>query len=304
MNNLRNTIAHILEHRRRLSGANEAATQQYVILPILRALGWDDTNLESMEVLPEYRTGNRRVDYTLRVSREHALFIECKKWNESLESHENQIVTYASTSNVPIAILTNGRIWQFYLSKKEGVPVSKRKFCDIDNEDIDAAVVSLEKYLLKCNVSSGYAMEEAEKTWENKEKVVNSVPQNKRDYYRATYPLEKMREFYGCIALTQDLARKEGWKLEQRFTRRYCGFWLKSRVDQREKLVCGIHLDYTPLRFFVKLTEETTEKLRSQYGCEITYYHTHAGHAYYTIPADVNKLFPVLEFVYNKHLGN
>ena len=303
MADLRNTIAHILEHKRRLSGANEAATQQYVILPILRALGWDDTNLESMEVLPEYNTGSRRVDYTLRVGREHALFIECKKWNESLESHENQIVTYAS-SNVHIAILTNGRIWQFYLSKKEGMPVSKRKFCDIDNEDIDEAVVNLEKYLLKCNVSSGYAMEEAEKTWRNKEKVVNSVPQNKRDYYRATYPLEKMREFYRCIALTQDLATKEGWNLEQRFTLRYCGFWLRSGVGHRGKLVCGIHLDYTPLRFFAKLTEEAAKKLRSQYGCEITYYHTHAGHAYYTIPADVKELFPVLEFVYNKYHEN
>ena len=55
MNDLSNTIAHILEHERHLAEANEPTTQQYVILPILRALGWDDANLALMEVLPEYR---------------------------------------------------------------------------------------------------------------------------------------------------------------------------------------------------------------------------------------------------------
>ena len=42
---LSNTIAHILEHKQHLAEANEATTQQYVVLPILRALGWDDANL-------------------------------------------------------------------------------------------------------------------------------------------------------------------------------------------------------------------------------------------------------------------
>ena len=47
MADLRNTIAHILEHKQHLVKANEATIQQYVVLPILRALGWDDTNLAS-----------------------------------------------------------------------------------------------------------------------------------------------------------------------------------------------------------------------------------------------------------------
>ena len=301
---LRNTINYILEYKRYLAGANEATTKQYVILPILRALGWNDANLASMEFLPECRTADGgEVDYALKVGRNPDLFVECKRWNEPLDRHENQIVNYASNSNVPVAVLTNGKIWRFYLSKKEEMPVSERNFCDIDNENIDAAVVNLEKYLLKYNVLSGYAVGEAEKTWENKEKIVNSVPQDKKDYYRETYPLEKMREFYRCIALTQDLVRKKDWELEQKFTRRYCGFWLRGRTGQRKRLVYGIHLDYTPLRFFVKVTEEDAEELRLRYRCEVVYYHPHAGQAHYTVREDVKQLLGVLEFAYNKHYG-
>ena len=35
MTELRNTIAHILEHKQYLADANEATIQQYVVLPIL-----------------------------------------------------------------------------------------------------------------------------------------------------------------------------------------------------------------------------------------------------------------------------
>ena len=35
MTDLRNTIAHVLEHEQHLADANEATIQQYVVLPIL-----------------------------------------------------------------------------------------------------------------------------------------------------------------------------------------------------------------------------------------------------------------------------
>ncbi|RKU14733.1 hypothetical protein C6503_14600 [Candidatus Poribacteria bacterium] len=102
MTDLRNTIAHILEHKQHLAEANEATIQQYVVLPILRALGWDDTNLASIEVLPEYAVTGGQVDYALKVGQKLTLFIECKKWNEPLDKHENQIVTYAVKAGMPI----------------------------------------------------------------------------------------------------------------------------------------------------------------------------------------------------------
>ena len=39
MTDLKNTIAHILEHKQHLAEANEVTMQQYVVLAILRALG-------------------------------------------------------------------------------------------------------------------------------------------------------------------------------------------------------------------------------------------------------------------------
>ena len=55
MSDLKDTLTHILEHEHQLADANEATMQQYVVQPILRELGWNDTHLASMEVLPELK---------------------------------------------------------------------------------------------------------------------------------------------------------------------------------------------------------------------------------------------------------
>ncbi len=130
MPDLRNTLAHILEHERYLAGTNEATTQQYIVLPILRALGWDDTNLASMEVLPEYTVESRRADYALHIERGQnpVGLIECKKWNEPITRHEEQVCFYAYSGNIPLAIITNGKLWRFYLSRWEASSLSDRIF--------------------------------------------------------------------------------------------------------------------------------------------------------------------------------
>jgi len=164
MNDLRNTIAHVLEHEQHLADTNEATIQQYVVLPILRALGWDDTNLGSMEILPEYKVESRRADYALHIQREQnpMVLIECKRWNQAIGRNEEQICFYAYSGNVPLAIITNGKLWRFYLSRWEASSLSGRIFCEIDIEDREVAVSDLEKYLLKSNVASGEAELNAE----------------------------------------------------------------------------------------------------------------------------------------------
>ena len=80
--NLRQIIAHIVEFIETIKRKDfdEAATKQFVVLPILRALGWDDRNLETLEVFPENRTENGRVDYALQHQVRPLVFIECKRW--------------------------------------------------------------------------------------------------------------------------------------------------------------------------------------------------------------------------------
>lgn len=175
MSDLRNTIAHILEHKQHLADANEATTQQYVVLPILRALGWDDTNLAAMEILPEYDVENGNVDYALKIEQKSVLFIECKKWNSPLaEKQENQISGYAFKGGVPIVGLTNGKIWRFYFSWIKGTSVNERIFCETDIENRENAVSNLEKYLLKSNVESGEAERKAKRALEEKAKSDSS----------------------------------------------------------------------------------------------------------------------------------
>lgn len=301
MIDLRNTIAHILEHKQRLAEVNEATTQQYVVLPILRALGWDDANLASMEILPEYTIGNRRVDYALRVrnAQNPVVFIECKRWDTPLSgTHETQIISYAFNSGVPIAVLTNGRMWEFYLPWVEGTSVSERIFCTIDIEEQDVPVSDLEKYLSKSNVASGQAREYAQNTWQTQrrqeeiEAIRTLVPEEQRVYYE-TELAENGHEFYKSVAKTRNLIQEEGWELDLQFTQNYCVF----RFQGRHVFNLRSHIR----RFSLNITEIEAEQLRNRHGCEIVHWGRTTGRPYYAIPENLSELFPVLEFAYNRH---
>ena len=103
MTDLRNTIAHILAHKQHLADANEATIQQYVILPILRTLGWNDTNLASMEIIPEYQVESRRADYALHIKQDQnpVVLIECKRWDQPIGKNEEQMFLIAGMSRLP-----------------------------------------------------------------------------------------------------------------------------------------------------------------------------------------------------------
>lgn len=174
MSNLRDTLTHILEHERQLAGKNEATTQQYVVLPILRALGWDDTDLASMAVLPEYKVESKRADYALYVkpTESPVVLIECKRWNESITKHEEQICFYAYSGDIPLALITNGKRWRFYLSGWKATSLSDRIFCETDIVvDMDSAISDLKRYLLKSNIASGESELNAEIALKEKEKA-------------------------------------------------------------------------------------------------------------------------------------
>lgn len=226
MSDLKNTLTHILEHERQLADANEATTQQYVVLPILRALGWDDTHLAAMEVVPEYQVGSGRADYALYVkhSESPVVLIECKRWNEPIARHEEQICFYAYSGNIPLAIITNGRHWRFYLPHWRTSSLVDRIFCEIDIADQYSAVSDLERYLLKSNIASDeaelnaeIALEEKEETdipepepsdtrVEPKNDVPNTVPNQQSDFPYSGAQLKAVRERAGLTQVEVALA--------------------------------------------------------------------------------------------------
>ena len=371
MNDLSNTIAHILEHRKRLEHSNEALTKpeaivkQYVILPILRTLGWNDTNLVSIEVMPEYKVDRKSVDYALTVEQIPKVFIECKKWEDPLTRHEEQICFYAYSKNVPLAVITNGRIWRFYLSGWQATSLSDRIFCEIDIEDRENAVSNLEKYLLKSNVESGetevdaeIALEEKGETDSSGPSLINSKTDSADDAidkksveteitvagewtiervsllseeeevgksHTAKFSEERCKVFYRRIAEIQNLIEAKGWRLKPpKLNKESCRFFLMDKGVTRVTRVFGIllhtHLPHgrpkgrngekipdisiksNPPRIFVRITEKEARQLERQHGCE--FWGISENHVYYDILENISELLPVLEFAYNKHLGN
>ncbi len=138
---------------------NEAQVKQSVILPILRALDWDDSDYKSFK--PEYSAGHGRVDYALLDRRrgEPLVFIEAKQIGALDAAGEEQLFGYASNKGVPLLVLTDGDRWDFYLSMAEGVP-SERRFYRMElklENKIPEYVDSLVKYLHKDRVVSGQA---------------------------------------------------------------------------------------------------------------------------------------------------
>ncbi|MBN2020233.1 MAG: hypothetical protein JW749_08415 [Sedimentisphaerales bacterium] len=167
-----------LKSNRNVTNFDEAATKQGIILPILQMLGWNIFDID--EVMPEFSTGDGRVDYSLKLDGYNKVFIEAKKTSEDLENHEEQLLSYSFREGVEIAALTNGITWSFYLPTKKG-DWKERKFFTIDlvqQEPRDAASKFVE-LLLKTNVLSGTALENADRIYrdrQRKAKVEQALP--------------------------------------------------------------------------------------------------------------------------------
>ncbi len=107
----------------------ELALCQGVILPVLQYYGWDVFNTK--EVVPQFDVGGGKVDYCLKAGQKNAVFIEVKRFSEDLRVHQEQLLNYAFQEGVPMAILTNGQVWWFYLPLTEG-SWEQRKFLTVD----------------------------------------------------------------------------------------------------------------------------------------------------------------------------
>ena len=159
---IRNTVS--------LSVLDESATKQGVVLNLLSLAGWDTFDVS--QVVPEYRVGNRRVDYALRPKSPNAVFIEVKRPGENLERHQHQLLEYCFQEGVKLAVLTNGRTWWLYLPLQAG-SWEQRRFLTIDLEAQEPSVVERRflEYLSRERVSSGQAVGDAEDLVESQQRA-------------------------------------------------------------------------------------------------------------------------------------
>lgn len=117
---------------------DEAATKQFIILPLLQCLGWNIQNVD--EVRPEFPIENKKVDFSLHVNG-NLYYLEVKRFGEDLKRYEKQLLEYCFLQGVEFAILTNGTLWWFYLPMKR-VDWFARKFAIIDFNHEDSLHVA------------------------------------------------------------------------------------------------------------------------------------------------------------------
>ena len=146
--------------------ANEAAVRQGIVLRLLQSLSWP--TYDTQVVAPEYSVEGRRVDYALcHPPGKPVAFIEVKQVGQS-DGCERQLFEYAFHKGVPMAILTDGQEWHFFLPAEQGDYRERRVYkLDIVEREIEETVTRLQRYLDYRAICSGEAMKAARADYQN-----------------------------------------------------------------------------------------------------------------------------------------
>jgi predicted type IV restriction endonuclease len=109
---------------------SEAAAREAIALSVVRALGWDDFDPD--RAMGEHAPACRRVDSVRSASvARPALFIGAGKPGEGAAGGERWLSEQAFNEGRPLAVLTNGREWSFYLPAGQD-PYDERLFYKLD----------------------------------------------------------------------------------------------------------------------------------------------------------------------------
>jgi hypothetical protein len=129
----------------------EEAVKTAVVLPFLRALGYDV--FDPFEVIPEFTADavgkkGEKVDYAIKIDGEIRILIECKPIATTLEKkHLDQLFRYFTVTNAKFAILTNGRTFNFYTDLEEPNKLDTRPFLIFDLADVSfGTLAELKKF--------------------------------------------------------------------------------------------------------------------------------------------------------------
>ena len=157
---IQETIDQIRASLRSGQFTNEASVSQGIVLPVLQALDWPVFN--TSVVTPEFSVESGRVDYALReVEGRPKIFLEVKKVGRKGDG-DRQLFQYAFHQGVPMAILTDGQEWSFYLPGEEGQYEERRVYkLDILERSADESVERLQRYLKFQRVTSGESLSAA-----------------------------------------------------------------------------------------------------------------------------------------------
>lgn len=128
----------------------EEATKNALIMPFIKALGYDVFN--PFEVVPEFIADigikkGEKVDYAIMKDNQPCILIECKHWGDSLDPHNSQLFRYFHTTKAKFGLLSNGIIYRFYTDLIEQNKMDEKPFFEFNVTDIkDNQIEELKKF--------------------------------------------------------------------------------------------------------------------------------------------------------------
>ncbi|WP_319586204.1 hypothetical protein [uncultured Desulfobulbus sp.] len=137
---------------------NEAATCDWVILPILHAIGYNKT-----DIIPQMgNAGNQFPDYTLLSNTAYTWYLEAKDWKINLDNIPAaavQALNYANTQGHRWVVLSNGREWILFDNHIHGVLINERISArsDINSPDFIEFISALSKTSIQSDGLDLYA---------------------------------------------------------------------------------------------------------------------------------------------------
>ena len=163
---MKDTIHEIVSNIRDGLFMNEAAVSQGIIQRILQALNWPIYNPRI--VTPEFSLSGGRVDFALCHPLDRPIvFIEVKQIGK-IDGAEKQLFEYAFHQGVPMAILTDGAEWQFFLPAEQGNYDDRRVYkLDLLEREPEEIVERFNRYLNYNDICNGTAIENARRDYKN-----------------------------------------------------------------------------------------------------------------------------------------
>ena len=220
-------LAGIIEQKSDLETAPERAIEIFVVLPLLRSVGWNTGNASEtypQRALPE----GGIVDYDLKIDSVSQVVIEVKRWGHILNSEdEAQLANYCRVAEPKVALLTSGRVWRLYLPPTRRSTL--REFLEVDItraestklERIFSQFISRESM-----VSSGPTLTAARKLHSERQAYQNF----RRDVTAEWNKLANDED--GLIELTMDFSEKRGIPASRENVQRFISSLHGSLVNE------------------------------------------------------------------------
>lgn len=172
------TLTEIITAIKQQDYLNEAEVTNGIVLRILNQLNWNV--YDTKKVKPQFRIDNKIIDFALCFpDNKPAIIIEVKALGKANNTDE-QVLSYSFKTGIPVAILTDGQEWHFYLPAERG-SLTERRFYKLDLLARTTSEIEqiFQSYLSYEAVRSGEALKQAkadyDKQYKSKE-IDTSIP--------------------------------------------------------------------------------------------------------------------------------